>query len=127
MVFLWMGKLVGTAGIQTDTNFNKVIDKPLVSIATIGILIFNSEYRGLGLGSILVWASIILADNCIGVQWFGAAMDKCNLKSLRSFLSCGFRKIHERGNHVRVLLEFQELIKPCSIKNITINGEKLNE
>ena len=47
-------------------------------------------------------------------------MEKENIPSLKSFLSCGFRKIYEDKENCKVLLNYSELTKPEFIKDETI-------
>ena len=72
------------------------------------------------LGTTLVWATTYLYHNCVQVEWFGAGMEKENIPSLKSFLSCGYRKIYEDKENCKVLLNYSELTKPRFIKDITI-------
>ena len=45
---------------------------------------------------------------------------KENIPSLKSFLSCGYEQIYEDDDNYRVLLNFQNLIKPKLITNESI-------
>ena len=45
-----------------------------------------------------------------------------NIPSIKSFLSCGFRKIYEDKEYCRVLLNYTELIKPEFIKDEAIHA-----
>jgi hypothetical protein len=47
-------------------------------------------------------------------------MEKENIPSLKSFLSCGYRKIYEDKENCKVLLNHSELTKPRFIKASTI-------
>ena len=113
-------KLVGTAGIQSSTLYLQYIEGPAKFVATIGIFLFDKNYRGMKLGTTLVWAATYLYHNCVQVEWFGAGMEKENIPSLKSFLSCGFRKIYEDKENCKVLLNYSELTKPEFIKDETI-------
>ena len=113
-------KLVGTAGIQSSTLFLQYIEVPAKFVAMIGIFLFDKNYRGMKLGTTLVWAATYLYHNCVQVEWFGAGMEKENIPSLKSFLSCGYRKIYEDKENCKVLLNYSELTKPRFIKDITI-------
>ena len=113
-------KLVGTAGVQSSRSFllsNKVTTE---YVATIGIFLFNKRYRGMGLGKTLVWAATYLFHNASKLEWFGSGMAKENIPSLKSFLSCGFRKNYEDKENCKVLLNYSELTKPRFIKDSTI-------
>jgi RimJ/RimL family protein N-acetyltransferase len=105
-------ELVGTAGIQSSTSFLQNIEVPAEYIATIGIFLFNKSYRGIGLGKTLVWAATYLFHNSNQTEWFSAGRVIKNIPSLKSFLSCGFRKIYENKDTCKVLLNYSELLKP---------------
>jgi len=107
--------LVGTAGLQ---NLNK--DKSV----TLGIFVFDNKLRGKGYGKILVWCSCHLTNNCMNFNYFGAGMEKNNIPSLKSFLSCGFKIIDENEKYYEVKLNIEELQKPKNIDNVTV--EKFN-
>jgi len=112
--------LVGTAGVRSSTSFLQHIEVSAEYVATIGIFLFNKSYRGMGFGKTLVWAATYLCRNSIQAEWFGASMKKGNTPSLKSFLSCGFRKTFEHEEIIGVLLNYSELIKPDFIKNVVI-------
>ena len=113
-------KLVGTAGIQSSTLFLQYIEVPAKFVAMIGIFLFDKNYRGMKLGTTLVWVATYLYHNCVQVEWFGAGMKKENIPSMKSFLSCGYRKIYEDKENCKVLLNYSELTKPRFIKDSTI-------
>jgi len=115
-------KLVGTAGIQSSVKFLKNVDLPAESIVSIGIFLFDMNYRGLGLGSTLVWASVHLFHDYTGEEWFSAGMKKENIPSLKSFLSCGFKQVYEDEEYYKVLLNYSELTKPEFIIDKAICG-----
>ena len=115
-------KLVGTAGIQSSVKFLKYVDVPAKSIATMGIFLFNMNYRGLGFGTALVWASTRLFHVCTGEEWFGAGMKKENIPSLKSFLFCGFKQVYEDEANYKVLLNYSQLTKPEFIKGEAVHG-----
>jgi len=113
-------KLVGTAGIQSSTLYLQYIEVPAKFVATIGIFLFDKNYRGMKLGTTLVWAATYLYHNCVQVEWFGAGMEKENIPSMKSFLSCGFKKIYEDKENCRVLINYSKLTKPEFIEDETI-------
>ena len=113
-------KLVGTAGIQSSTLYLQYIEVPAKFVVTIGILLFDKNYRGMKLGTTLVWAATYLYHNCVQVEWFGAGMEKENFPSMKSFLSCGFKQIYEDKKSCRVLINYSKLTKPEFIKDETI-------
>jgi len=113
-------KLVGTARIQSSTLFLQYIEVPAKFVAMIGIFLFDKNYRGMKLGTTLVWAATYLYHNCVQVEWFGAGMEKENIPSLKSFLSCGFRKIYEDKKHYRVLINISDLKKPEFVKELKL-------
>ena len=113
-------KLVGTAGIQLSTLYLQYIEVPVKFVATIGIYLFDKNYRGMKLGTTLVWAATYLYHNCVQVEWFGAGMAIESIPSLKSFLSCGFRPVYEYKGNCKVLVNISELIKPKLIKDVAI-------
>ena len=114
-------ELVGTAGVQLSTSFLRYIEVPAEYVATIGLFLFNKNYRGIGLGKTLVWAATSLHHDSIQAEWFGAGMATDNISSLRSFLSCGFKKIYNNDESYRVLLNYSDLKKPRFIKDEAYN------
>ena len=119
-------KLVGSSGIQTSTTFLNELYTSGQNIASIGIFLFNKNYQGIGLGKVLVWTSTYLLHECTQTEWFGAGMLKKNVASLKSFLACGFKKIDENEEAIKVLLNYSELIKPKFINSEVIRTvEKL--
>ena len=117
-------KLVGTTGIQSSILFLEYIDNPPEYVATVGIFIFNNSYRDMGLGKVLVWAASYIFHNFTQSEWFGAGMEKENITSLKSFLSCGFQLINENNEGFSVLLNISELKKPIIIDNVRIQKLK---
>ena len=115
-------ELVGTAGVQPSIKFLQYIEVPVKFVAAIGIFVFNKSYRGKGLGKTLVWAATYLFHNSNQAEWFGAGMAIENIPSLKSFLSCGYRKIYEDKEYYKVLLNYTELMKPKFIKDETIHA-----
>ena len=113
-------RLIGTAGTQLSSNYLGYTNTSVDSVTTIGIFIFCPRWRRLGLGAILVWATTYLLHHCAGKEWFGAGMEKENIPSLKSFLSCGYEQVYEDDDNYRVLLNFQNLIKPKLITNESI-------
>ena len=77
-------KLVSTSGIQRTVDFVNSPQIPAVSIATIGIYIFDLDYLGFGLGKTLVWAATHLFHLATGAVWFAAGMKKENTPLLKS-------------------------------------------
>jgi len=126
-------KLIGSCGIQTYTTFLHNIDKHALKVGTVGIFIFNNNYKGLGIGKALLWASIYLLHECSQTEWFTAGMLKENIASLKTFLSCGFKQVEftlsqkllvsnktfidDNLKIYNVLLNYSELKKPEFIKS----------
>ena len=108
-------ELVGTAGVQLSTSFLKYINIPTNHVATVGIFLFNKNYRKMGIGKTLVWAATHLFHNANQVEWFGAGMAIENIPSLKSFLSCGFKQIYKDLKSCKVLLNYSELKRPSFI------------
>ena len=111
------GELVGTAGVQLSIDKNTNI-----KFGTIGIFIFNLNYRGIGLGKALVLASTFLHNKITNTKLFVAGMEKSNTPSLKSFLSCGFQKTSEGEINYEVRLNFDQLIKPETISKINLKN-----
>ncbi len=105
------GELIGTSGVQNADGNNK---------PSIGIFIFNSEVRGLGLGKTLIWASCYILRKFFYIEDMYAGMKKSNIPSYKSFLSCGFMKTHEDEDTYYVKGIFSELIKPDGISMIEL-------
>jgi len=47
-------------------------------------------------------------------------MEKDNIPSLKSFLSCGFKIINENEKYYKVKLNIEELKKPNNIEKVTV-------
>ena len=100
----------------------KNIDYEVSDIATIGIIIFNRNYRCIGLGKILVWASTYLFYSCEDIEWFGAGMEKENIPSYKSFRACGYKKIKSDQKENYVVLNKLDLKKPEFINNVILQN-----
>jgi len=112
--------LVATAGVQLSFSeiFLNNINTQVNKLATVGIFIFNTNFRGMGLGKVLVWAATSLFYECTRTQWFGAGMEKNNLPSYKSFLSCGYQVVLNDGEYYKMIANISDLKKPESIKHI---------
>jgi len=99
--------LIGTAGIQTQ----------LTEHPTIGIFIFHKDKRGKGLGKTILWSGSYLINQSIGIKYINANMDKNNIPSLKSFLSCGYKIIEENMSEYWVGIDEKDLLKPTFINN----------
>lgn len=103
--------LIGTAGIQNlDTN------DPI----SFGIFLFETSFKGLGFGKVLVWASTYLSFRCTNQIDFFAGMKKENRPSLSSFISCGYKITDEIKDCYLVTLRFKNLIYPPELKDILL-------
>ena len=113
------GALVGTAGIQLSDSDSSAQDSnnEFKKLSNIGIFIFSKNYRGKGLGKTLVWAATYLFHNVSKLEWFGAGMEKENIPSLKSFISCGFKQVDKGEESYKVLLNYSGLVKPKFIKD----------
>ena len=100
--------------------FFKIKNMNCEFVATVGIFLFDKNYRGMKLGTTLVWAATYLYHNCVQVEWFGAGMEKENFPSMKSFSSCGFKQIYEDKKSCRVLINYSELTKSRFIMDSTI-------
>ncbi len=103
--------LIGTAGLQNLTGDGNT---------SIGIFVFNSNIRGKGFGKTLVWASCLIASYIFNKKIFEAGMEKDNIPSIKSFLSCGFKIINEDERYYKVRLYLKNLIMPAFINNVKI-------
>jgi len=108
--------LIGTAGLQNITGNGNT---------TIGIFVFSSNIRGKGFGKTLVWASCLIASYIFNKTIFEAGMEKDNIPSVKSFLSCGFKIISEDEKYHRVQLYLKNLKKPTFINNVKIVNIKV--
>ena len=104
-------ELVGTSGIQNIAEN---------SVVTFGIFVFQSKNRNRGLGKTLVWATSYLLSNAYGIERCEAGMEKSNLASLNSFLSCGFKMVRNNGKNHWVALDTENLHQPEFITNVQI-------
>jgi len=100
------GQLIGTSGVQNADGDNE---------PSIGVFIFNTEVRGLGLGKALIWASCYILREIFHTEEMYAGMKKSNIPSYKSFLSCGFIKNREDEDTYYVKGVLSELIKPDDI------------
>jgi RimJ/RimL family protein N-acetyltransferase len=80
------GLLVGTSGLQF--NFDK-------QSAIVGVFIFNTNYRGAGLGRALVFGSCSLCYEELGITQFEAGIKQSNIPSRRLFARLGFDVLEE--------------------------------
>lgn len=107
---LWVnGTLIGTSGVQNITKDG---------IASIGIFIFDKNFRSLGFGKTMVWASCSLLYSHNKIELFSASMFKKNLPSLNSFLSVGFEKTITTHRKITVRLLIDRITKPYVINSI---------
>ena len=113
-------KLIGTSGIQKTVGFVNLPQIPVVSIATLGIFIFDLDYRSFGLGKTLVWAATHLYHSATVTIWYGAGIEKENIPSQKSFLSCGYKPVYEDTKNLKVVLNYTELKKPNIINNVSL-------
>jgi hypothetical protein len=112
------GELVGTAGVQQSLSesFLRNTDVNVDNLATVGIFIFNKKFRGLGIGKATVWAATSLFYKCTKIEWFGAGMEKENIPSYKSFLSCGYHDVLNKGKYYKVMINISDLKKPEFVK-----------
>ena len=110
------GELIATATVK------KIENSEDVTWGAIGIFIFDTSFRGKGLGKLLVWCSCYLAHKSIALNIFRAGMEKKNISSLRSFQACNFMNIDENDKYYNVELDINNLLEPKNIYNIEISG-----
>ena len=58
----------------------------------------------------------------MNISNFNAGMEKNNIPSLKSFLSCGFKIVDENEKYYEVKLNIEELQKPKNIENVTVEN-----
>ena len=117
-------EFVGTAGIQLSFSeaFLKNIDTHVDELATVRIFVFKKTYRGIGLGKVLVWAATYLFHYCTKMEWFGAGMEKTNVSSYKSFLSCGYKEfLVNYGKYFKLMANIYYLKKPDIFKEVIVN------
>lgn len=110
--------LVGTSGVQIRSVSDFTVDMPIDSttIATVGIFIFDRRYRGIGLGSALVWAAVRLHAKATDQRFYGAGMKRDNLPSYRAFLRCGFTVVARPPGEYRVGVAVDRLVRPAFVQ-----------
>ena len=110
--------MVGTAGVQQSLSesFLRNIDVNVEKLATVGIFIFNKKFRGMVIGKTMVWIATSLFYKCTKVEWFGAGMEKENIPSYKSFLSCGYQKVLNKDKYCKVMINISDLKKPEFVK-----------
>ena len=116
------GELVGTSGIQT---FGEPCQEGIssdASYATMGVFVFDPSDRGKGHGKTMIWAGVYLLNSTLKMGIFRAGMEKQNIPSFRTFLSCGFRKYEEVGSTFKLSLMIGQLKKPAFITDISVSS-----
>ena len=116
------GELVGTLGIQT---FGEPCQEGIssdVSHAAMGVFVFNPSDRDKGYGKTMIWAGVQLLNSTLKVGIFRAAIEKQNIPSFQTFLSCGFRKYEEVGRTFKLSLMIDQLKKPAFITDISVSS-----
>tara|TARA_B100001093_G_C26331311_1_gene801976 strand:+ start:53 stop:619 length:567 start_codon:yes stop_codon:yes gene_type:complete len=111
---------IGSSGVQLENKFLNLFKSNNEQIALVGILLFDNNYLGKGFGKILVWASTFIFYKSLGINFFGAGMKKSNLVSLYSFKSCGYEICNKEKKSYKVLLNYDNLIKPETIHKARI-------
>lgn len=125
-------RLIGTAGVQnilSDKKSNRPIKMAngYTHNCTIGIFIIDKTNRGLGYGKTLIWASCNLIYHCRHISVFKACIEKDNIPSIKSFLSCGFTIEAESDTSLDVSLKIDRLKCPEFIEDVRLkNNSKLN-
>jgi len=116
-------ELIGTAGIQYSysKNFLKDTNLKINNIATIGIFIFNKNFRGKGYGKAMLWASIFLTNMCQNTIWFGVCTEKENPITYKLNIDIGFKLFYENERLYKFYLDYTQLIKPDFINRINVN------
>ena len=116
------GELVGTSGIQT---FGEPCQEGIssdASYAAMGVFVFNPSDRGKGYGKTMIWAGVYLLSSTLGIGTFRAGMERQNIPSFGTFLSCGFRKYEVIGSAFKLSLMIDQLKKPAFITDISVSS-----
>ena len=118
------GDLVGTVGVQRSFSepFLRNLDVQVMELATVGIFIFNKKFRGMGIGKAMVWAATYLFYKCTTVEWFGAGMERGNVPSYKSFLSCVYNKVSNNKKYFKLMAHIKDLKMPNIIKEMSIQN-----
>jgi len=116
------GKLVGTSGIQTFAEPCQEGISNDASYATMGVFVFNPSDRGKGYGKTMIWAGVYLLSSTLRISTFRAGMERQNISSFRTFLSCGFRKYEEVGSTFKLSLMIDLLKKPAFITDTSVSS-----
>ncbi|MDB4805040.1 hypothetical protein OAH16_00380, partial [bacterium] len=109
-------ELIATSGIQ-DLNKYKV---------WLGVLIFDENYLGIGLGKTLVWASTYTINLGYKKYSFKAKMKESNLPSYKSFIGCGYKKHEHNEGEIELILNIDKYIIPKHILKVVFKDEYLN-
>ena len=112
-------ELVGSTRVQLTTDFSEYVDDPEDYVAAIGIF-FSIEITETS-----AWVKLLSGQwrvsSTIPLRLIGLVRDRQqNISPLKSFLSCGTRKVYEDKEILRVLLHFYELMKPDCITDEVI-------
>ena len=116
------GELVGTSGIQT---FGEPCQEGIsndASYATMGVFVFDPSDRGKGHGKTMIWAGVYLLSSTLRISTFRAGMERQNIPSFGTFLSCGFRKYEVIGSAFKLSLMIDQLKKPAFITDISVSS-----
>ena len=70
----------------------------------------------------MIWAGVYLLNSTLKMSIFRAGMEKQNIPSFRTFLSCGFRKYEEVGSTFKLSLMIDQLKKPAFITDISVSS-----
>ena len=104
--------LIGTSGVQN------ILSREAVPV---GIFLFNENYRGVGLGNVLVWATTYLVSSYYGLNKFWANMLETNIGSHKSFINCGYKISEQKNGIIKVDLNIKDLITPNNISLISLS------
>ena len=102
-------KLIGTSSIQNNSSYLKKAKLHDKNCSTFGILIFDNDSLGQGLGKVLVWCVSKMIFESKLSKLIAADMKKNNYKSLKSFLACGFNIIYEDDILYKIFLDIKHL------------------
>ena len=110
-VFEISDNLIGTIGVQ---NIENDLYEP-----TIGILIANPKYLGIGLSSSLIYAVSNLIFHYTATNKIYAGIENTNIPSIRAFIKVGFKESYQYNYDPRFLpLKKNSQVYSCTKKHL---------
>ena len=113
-------KLIASAGVQYNYSKAFIENTSLTDtcMATHGRFVLEKENRGKGYGKTLIWATVNYINKNIGTEWFGGKINKMNIASIKSDVSCGYDIMYEGNDNVKLAIHINKLKHPKKISNI---------